>query len=162
MPRVIEPFLPPLDTYEGTACAYCPRTMTRSTFDSHLWPSRDHAIPREIGGRLEPCNRVVCCRGCNHAKGNRTLEEFWEDLMAKPPGRRRSDPARVEAVIIALFMFRRYRNCRQVSGLRAQTQARVWKALGLSRLRAALNVGGGATVSRETMATPGGEIHAGQ
>ena len=45
--------------------------------DSGYWPTRDHIIPRAMGGRLFSWNRVIVCWSCNNEKGGWTLEEFW-------------------------------------------------------------------------------------
>ena len=36
----------------------------------------DHATPRSQGGSNQPSNAMLCCRGCDHAKGPRTISEW--------------------------------------------------------------------------------------
>jgi hypothetical protein len=61
-------------------CAYCDRPLKRSEV------SVDHLLPRSRGGDDSPANLVVCCRQCNDAKGNKTVEE-WIDGIRQGAGR---------------------------------------------------------------------------
>jgi 5-methylcytosine-specific restriction endonuclease McrA len=57
-------------TVPGSRCWYCGVALhdrNRTT---------DHVIPRSKGGDDGPANRVPCCRSCNFAKRDRSLEEF--------------------------------------------------------------------------------------
>lgn len=38
----------------------------------------DHIIPKSRGGISIPSNRVLCCRGCQRRKGDRTPSELLE------------------------------------------------------------------------------------
>lgn len=51
---------------DGMTCHYCARTLD---FPRH---SRDHVIPRILGGQDEISNIVACCKQCNKFKS-----EFW-------------------------------------------------------------------------------------
>lgn len=51
-------------------CWYCGDQLTRANW------SRDHLVPRCHGGATMLGNIVECCRRCNNAKGDLTLEEF--------------------------------------------------------------------------------------
>ena len=51
-------------------CVYCGAPAT----------TYDHVIPISRGGSDTADNMVVACVSCNPSKGNRTPEEWWEDL----------------------------------------------------------------------------------
>jgi len=58
--------------YIDRPCYYCGRPMRKNHWDR---PTRDHIDPHEVDpnrGRAY----VVCCRLCNHMKGNLTQESF--------------------------------------------------------------------------------------
>jgi 5-methylcytosine-specific restriction endonuclease McrA len=38
--------------------------------------TRDHFLPKSAGGSDDLGNLVPCCSQCNHAKGDRMLEEY--------------------------------------------------------------------------------------
>lgn len=60
-------------------CVYC------GTWEAgHI----DHVIPMTRGGTDDPRNRVSCCKPCNHAKGDRTPQE-WHRGDPKPSKRKR-------------------------------------------------------------------------
>jgi hypothetical protein len=59
-------------------CLYC---------GEHYSPhklTRDHIIPRSRGGDDGFANSATACKACNHAKGNRTPEE-WGHLLLEVP-----------------------------------------------------------------------------
>jgi hypothetical protein len=45
------------------------------------YKSVDHIYPTSRGGKNTPLNKVLACIGCNHLKGNRTLDEFKKFLQ---------------------------------------------------------------------------------
>lgn len=45
-------------------------------------PSRDHVVPLSRGGRDTIDNIIVVCRRCNNLKGDLTLPEWLEHLVA--------------------------------------------------------------------------------
>ncbi len=49
-------------------CAYCAKTDTPLEIE--------HITPKSIGGSNRISNLTLACRPCNHAKGNKTAEEF--------------------------------------------------------------------------------------
>lgn len=59
-------------------CLYC----------GHEYPAnkltRDHIIPRSRGGKDIWSNVATACKGCNHRKADRTLDECKMDLLAVP------------------------------------------------------------------------------
>lgn len=62
-------------------CFYCLQPITEETF------SCDHGHPVSRGGSFALANIYVCCRPCNEAKGNMTVEEFqtvYEALRRMP------------------------------------------------------------------------------
>ena len=66
------------------ACVYCAATED----DERL--GIDHVIPVSQGGDNSLNNLVACCRGCNSAKGGRTIEQWDEDEQARPSGKAES------------------------------------------------------------------------
>ncbi len=59
-------------------CMYCGFKQP----DSNL--TRDHVVPKSLGGRDVWDNVVAACKRCNHRKGNRLLEECEWELLALP------------------------------------------------------------------------------
>jgi 5-methylcytosine-specific restriction endonuclease McrA len=49
----------------GTPCRYCGEPMVA--------PTRDHMLPRRMGGKLWRRNKVLVCTRCNSDKRGRTL-----------------------------------------------------------------------------------------
>lgn len=45
----------------------------------------DHVTPTSRGGSNLPSNRVPCCKACNSAKGDKTLDEF-RSMRARQAG----------------------------------------------------------------------------
>lgn len=62
----------------GEPCHWCGREMTYA--DPLLAPTRDHVIPRSVGGR----SKVWACFGCNQLKGNMPLDA-WVEVMRQVP-----------------------------------------------------------------------------
>jgi len=61
---------------DGHTCQYC-GTKTKDL-------TIDHVIPRHRGGKHIWENLVSACRGCNHRKGGKTLEEVKMSLLRLP------------------------------------------------------------------------------
>lgn len=59
-------------------CLYC-----GNSFPAHKL-TRDHIIPKSRGGDDSWLNSATSCTECNHAKGNRTPEEWGHLLQAVP------------------------------------------------------------------------------
>ncbi len=59
-------------------CMYCGHKQ----FVRNL--TRDHIIPRSMGGRDEWNNVVAACKRCNHYKGSRLIEDCGWELVALP------------------------------------------------------------------------------
>lgn len=55
---------------DGFRCHYCQRLLTRKT------ATRDHKIPKSLGGCNHISNLVLSCGWCNSAKGSMTDLEF--------------------------------------------------------------------------------------
>ncbi len=62
---------------EDPHCAYCRRPLACP--DAGVL---DHATPRSQGGSNQPSNAMLCCRGCDHAKGPRTISE-WQRVYLR-------------------------------------------------------------------------------
>jgi hypothetical protein len=45
--------------------------------------TKDHMIPRSIGGQLLSWNKVIACRRCNTHKGDRTLFQYQAHVAKK-------------------------------------------------------------------------------
>lgn len=65
----------------GRPCFYCMRpmleskqTMTREERDQCA--TRDHVIPRDVGGSNDAYNIVICCARCNNLKAETPYEAF--------------------------------------------------------------------------------------
>jgi 5-methylcytosine-specific restriction endonuclease McrA len=61
---------------DGHTCQYCGRKTTDLTLD--------HIVPRHRGGAHSWDNLVAACKGCNHRKGNKSLEEARLRLARLP------------------------------------------------------------------------------
>jgi 5-methylcytosine-specific restriction endonuclease McrA len=61
---------------DNFTCQYCGTRVKELTLD--------HLIPRHRGGRHVWDNLVSACRGCNHRKGGKTLEEA-RMVLRRPP-----------------------------------------------------------------------------
>ena len=57
-------------------CQYCGRTAHDLTLD--------HIVPRHRGGTHTWDNLVAACKGCNHRKGSKTLDEARMRLVRAP------------------------------------------------------------------------------
>lgn len=54
-------------------CHYCERILTAA---GGTRKTKDHIIPRSLGGLNNKINLVPCCHDCNSLKGNRSLRQF--------------------------------------------------------------------------------------
>lgn len=63
---------------DNNLCMYCGGEYSRAQL------TRDHVQPVSKGGLDSWENVVTACRGCNHAKGNRLLDELGMKLLAIP------------------------------------------------------------------------------
>ena len=63
---------------DNNTCMYC--GQQQSVFNL----TRDHIVPRSMGGSDEWTNVVAACKRCNHHKGNRLVEECGWELLALP------------------------------------------------------------------------------
>lgn len=64
-----------LTRYHGKLCPYCERQM--DIFHDKLMPTRDHIVPKIMGGR----EKLICCRFCNQTKGHMMPDE-WDAFRA--------------------------------------------------------------------------------
>jgi len=64
-------------------CMYCERIMKEQPKrgKAPLTRTKDHIIPKSLGGDLSRYNKLHCCYACNHNKGNLTLKEWREKLL---------------------------------------------------------------------------------
>lgn len=56
-------------------CHYCERKLV-----GRLYSTRDHLIPVAQGGSNDPRNSIESCQRCNSLKGNRTPDQFANEL----------------------------------------------------------------------------------
>ncbi len=63
---------------DGYLCMYCGKQCTEREL------TRDHVIPRALGGQDQWNNVVAACRRCNLLKGGRTPEQAGLSLLAVP------------------------------------------------------------------------------
>lgn len=59
-------------------CQYCAKSVPRHE------ATYDHVLPRSKGGLTTWENIVICCMGCNQAKGHRTPEQAKMKLLSHP------------------------------------------------------------------------------
>lgn len=121
----------PLTDYVGKPCAYCGNPMAGESFH----PTRDHAIPKSLGGTLAKWNCVICCFACNNEKDHKTLEEYWLACCDWPDNY--GEPDLLEALIRERFSIDGFRmHGLRMRGARATRVRRarmdVWARLGLS------------------------------
>jgi hypothetical protein len=76
-------------------CPYCGAIMRIGP--RKTWPSRDHILPRALGGSLR--TKLIVCQRCNENKQDFTLREWYAVLKA------RGDPRakHVALTIVALY-----------------------------------------------------------
>jgi hypothetical protein len=60
-------------------CAYC-----GGHFPNHYHLSRDHIVPKFLGGDNSWMNVVTACRACNSSKGHQTLKSWGKELLYVP------------------------------------------------------------------------------
>ena len=67
-----------LDVYlkAGKKCYYCGETIKWEDF------TIDHVQAKSAGGKNRKSNYVCCCRDCNNAKGNMSVEQFEEFIKS--------------------------------------------------------------------------------
>ena len=63
---------------DNNTCMYC--GQQQSVYNL----TRDHIVPRSMGGIDEWTNVVAACKRCNHFKGNRLIEDCGWELIALP------------------------------------------------------------------------------
>ena len=63
---------------DNNTCMYC--GQQHSVFNL----TRDHIVPRSMGGTDDWTNVVAACKRCNHHKGNRLVEDCGWELLALP------------------------------------------------------------------------------
>lgn len=85
---------PPLNNKElfrrdNHTCAYCTNVFTETKL------TRDHIIPRFLGGKDTWMNVITACKKCNHKKDSLTLEEANMELAFMP-----YVPSRAEYLIL--------------------------------------------------------------
>jgi len=61
-------------------CHYCKRTMVDPRRRANLSATRDHVIPKCLGGR----KTVKCCRHCNNLKGDMMPDRWWRIMRDYP------------------------------------------------------------------------------
>ncbi len=63
---------------DRSLCLYCGRVFPHASL------TRDHVVPKSLGGADEWENVVAACKRCNHHKGNRQPHECGMELLALP------------------------------------------------------------------------------
>lgn len=76
---------------KGKLCHYCPATAT----------TRDHIIPKSLGGATRPWNLVPACRTCNTRKASKLPTCRCEKCMTALQIHRDSPPAHAGEWIIS-------------------------------------------------------------
>lgn len=71
-------------------CAYCGNELNAEKL------TRDHIVPKSLGGKDIWTNVVTACKPCNHRKGSKTLEQTGQQLLYVP-----YVPNRAEHLILA-------------------------------------------------------------
>jgi 5-methylcytosine-specific restriction endonuclease McrA len=61
-------------------CYYCKTSFNDRDPQSQYYPTRDHKVPKSMGGAGTRDNIVWSCRGCNQAKGARTAAEYRAEI----------------------------------------------------------------------------------
>lgn len=56
--------------WESKRCYYCGVSICSDS------ATVDHVVAKSLGGGNEPENLVACCKSCNSAKGDKTLDDF--------------------------------------------------------------------------------------
>lgn len=74
----------PLAEWHGKPCPYCENVMLIGTARP---PTRDHVVPKRMGGTLSDRNTLIVCRPCNGDKGDKTLEQFANSLTRRADAR---------------------------------------------------------------------------
>lgn len=59
-------------------CAYCGNELNAEKL------TRDHIVPKSLGGKDIWTNVVTACKPCNHRKGSKTLEQTGQQLLYVP------------------------------------------------------------------------------
>lgn len=71
--------LAPRTGFIGRPCPYCGEEMTDN---GKRKATKEHKLPRSLGGTLTFENRLIVCRRCNSDKGNLTIETWYYRLWA--------------------------------------------------------------------------------
>lgn len=67
--------------YHGKPCPYCAEPMLID--QPRRFPTREHVLPRKLGGTNLQGNRLIVCATCNVQKGHKTLTEFLGWLLRR-------------------------------------------------------------------------------
>ena len=62
----------------ATHCIYCEREFVP---DSPLMKTKDHIVPKLLGGINHPINYAAACKTCNELKSGKVLLDFAQDLL---------------------------------------------------------------------------------
>lgn len=68
---------------DGDCCRYCRIRVRKNFFSDECHPEDatvDHIVPKAKGGTNAFDNLALACRRCNHAKGDRDLDDFLAEL----------------------------------------------------------------------------------
>src|ERR1700749_1937408 len=68
------------DYRRATNCFYCERLFNENRKDSRK--TKDHIIPKDLGGINNVKNYIAACAECNRLKSNRNLPDFSRWLLA--------------------------------------------------------------------------------
>jgi len=68
---------------DGDSCSYCGVFFSeQGTARSLHRPSRDHIVPRSMGGEDVPSNMVIACVKCNSSRGSLSpIHWLWNDKL---------------------------------------------------------------------------------
>lgn len=67
-------------TRKVRTCRYCRRVLTDARKGGSTAASRDHIVPKCMGGR----RTVPCCRACNEVKGDMAPDQWFAFMAAQP------------------------------------------------------------------------------
>lgn len=97
-----------IDGSRVVPCHYCQREVGPGALEF----TRDHVVPRAIGGRDRRDNVVPCCRDCNGDKAdkypthqcafcNRTRRRHWEEFGIGPGSAKKLRPKKVKKSLLS-------------------------------------------------------------
>ncbi len=81
-------------------CCHCRKEIPRAE------ASRDHVIPKSLGGTRDPENIILACRECNSKRGNRPIDPKTLEIVGRHGHAKRAKP--ISAKVLALWRLMGY------------------------------------------------------